>query len=146
MKTASYLMFSNVSKASLCRFHLKMWDLPQIMAVEMKPLQLKVRVSIEQRHVRSFPLNHWKNKEIRFKSRFCCLVPDRIKIQGLLYIFEGPVRDKFMWIQPLGIGLFLNRRKEKQKYLCQTDYTARHWMTKNIWRHGEFNTHLGPEI
>lgn len=108
-------MFSNASKASLCRFCSKMWDLPQIMAIEVKPLQLKVRVSIEQRHVRSFPLNHWKKTKIRFKSRFCCCVADRIKIQGLLCIFKEPVRHKFMWIQPLGNRTFSQERKEKEK-------------------------------
>lgn len=39
----------------------KTWDLPQVVPVEMQPLQLHVGVPIEQRHVSTSPLNHCKN-------------------------------------------------------------------------------------
>lgn len=69
IKTTSYSVLGHVSNASLCRFRSETRNLPQIVAVEMKPLQLEVRVSVEQRHVSSSSLNHWEKKKQKQKNR-----------------------------------------------------------------------------
>lgn len=70
------------------------------MPVEVEPLQLQVRVFVEQWHVSPTPLSHWKTKRPYSASGFVLMT--ELKFRDSLYIFEGPVsimeRDGFEFL------------------------------------------------
>lgn len=68
--------------------------LPEVVAVEVQPLELYVGVAVEQRHVGSSPLNHCKGgrKEGRHEVHPQVLHCHRIEIRDIHFVpLKGPV-------------------------------------------------------